>query len=541
MKNHRSQRRCSLLPLPRVVLFAGFLASMGPSLRADMPQTGCCKRKGLVPQIEAAIDGFRASVPGIMDKGGVPGAALALVDDQGIVWKEGFGYADEKKKEPVTPDTPFLIGGVSKLITATAVMLAVQDGLVKLDEPITAYLPDFTVNSRYEKHPEQKITLRRLLNYTAGIPLEAPVGNSFEPASTASFADHARSLYGSWLVCPVGSSFYLSDGSSDLAAYALQVAAGKPFQDYLQERLFTPLEMSNTTADRQKILDNPHRAIGHIMGLSKIPAAYPALGAGGIYGTASDLARLVQLHINQGVLENRAFVDRSLMETIHAPAGIAKTNPDVYYGQGVYVDKRSPERTETVLWHDGWGFGFLSLLHWYPEYGIGMVVLTNKLPNPVLADLGLSLTDKLVKAKLVPRRFPQPQPNHDGCVGVWWGWPEHQPTPFKNEWRQYCGTHNLRFSEYALEWWAHVAVLIMGRDEYTPRLQVREHDGFFCVTESKFFEQIGGFRSVDEKLQEVRPGVFATKGGGTLDFTREVPTWCNYRLEKGDEPRRASP
>jgi hypothetical protein len=52
------------------------------------------------------------------------------------------------------------------------------------------------------------------------------------------------------------------------------------------------------------------------------------------------------------------------------------------------------------------------------------------------------------------------------------------------------------------------------------------------VTESKFFEQVSGFRSVDEKLQEVRSGVFATRGGATLDFTREVPTWCNYRLEK---------
>ena len=86
-------------------------------------------------------------------------------------------------------------------------------GLVKLDEPITTYLPDFQINSRYEEHPEQKITLRRLLNFTAGLPVETPVGNYFEPASTASFEDHVRSLYGSWLVCPVGRSFYYSDAS----------------------------------------------------------------------------------------------------------------------------------------------------------------------------------------------------------------------------------------------------------------------------------------------------------------------------------------
>ena len=186
----------------------------------------------------------------------------------------------------MTPDTPFMICGLSKLITATAVMLAVQEGLVKLDEPITTYLPDFKVNSRYEEHPEQKITLRRLLDCTAGIPAEAPLGNDFEPASTVSFEDHVQSLYGSWLVCPVGSSFSFSNVSFDLAAYVVRKAADKQFKDYLKERLFTPLGMSHTTADRQEILANSERAIGHMMGMSKVPAVYPALGAGGIYSTA---------------------------------------------------------------------------------------------------------------------------------------------------------------------------------------------------------------------------------------------------------------
>ena len=528
--SHRRKHATPALVLSAVALEC--LAGMLTPLRAAIPQTGCYQRETLEPKVRAVIDEFRASVPGIMDKGGIPGAALALVDDQGIIWTEGFGYRGGKKKQPVTPDTSFMICGMSKLITATAVMLAVQDGMVKLDEPITTYLPDFKVNSRYEDHPEQKITLRRLLNYTAGIPVETPLGNYFEPASSVSFEDHVTSFYDSWLVCPVGRSFYFSAASSDLAAYAIRLTTGKLFKDYLRERLFTPLGMANTTADRQEILDNADRAIGHMIGMSKVPAVYPALGAGAVYSTARDMARFVQLHINLGTLEGRTVVDRPLMETIHAPVGIPKTDPNVYYGQGVYIDKRSPERTETLLWHEGWGFGFLSLLHWYPEYGIGMVVLTNKLPNPVLSDLGLTLTDKLVKGQLVQKRFPRPEPDYRGCLGTWWGWPDHPPTPCKPQWRQYCGTHNLRFSEYKLEWWAHLAVIIRGRDEFTPRIAVREKDGFLCVTESKFFEQITGLRSIDEKLQEVKPGVFTTKGGGTLDFTRAVPTWCNYRLEK---------
>jgi len=499
---------------------------------AALAQTACYKRTGLDPKIEAVIDEFRASVPGRMGKADVAGTSIALVDDQGILWTEGFGRTRGRPNKAVTPDTPFLLCGVSKLITATAVMLAVQDGLVSLDEPITTYLPEFKINSRYEEHPERRITLRHLLSYTAGLPVETPLGNYFEPSSTTSFDGHVKSLFGTWLVCPVGSSFYQSGASSDMAAYIVQRVSGKPFELYLKEKLFSPLGMAGSTADRNAILEDHERAVGHTGGIAKMTAVYPALGAGGVYSTARDMARFLQLHINRGTVDGRRFLDRALMDAIYRPAGLARTDPNVYYGFGVFLDKRSPERTESLLWHDGWGFGFTSLTHWYPEYGIGTVVLTNEMPNSALADLGLTLTDRLIKEKVVTKRFPWREPDGSHCVGPWWGWSGHVPTPYDRAWRRYEGTHSLRFSEYSLEWWAHLAVLIVGRDEYTPRIKVREKDGFLCVTESKFFEQVSGFRSVDEKLHEVKPGVFATKGGGTLDFTQAPPTWCNYRRER---------
>ena len=74
--------------------------------------------------------------------------------------------------------------------------------------------------------------------------------------------------------------------------------------------------------------------------------------------------------------------------------------------------------------------------------------------------------------------------------------------------------------------------MVKGRDEFSPRIKVCEKDGFLCVTESEFFDKIGLGRHIDEKLEEVKPGVFAAQSGITLDFTRDVPTWRNYRLEK---------
>lgn len=145
----------------------------------------------------------------------------------------------------------------------------------------------------------------------------------------------------------------------------------------------------------------------------------------------------------------------------------------------------------------------------------------------------MSLTDSLLRDKLVAKVAPQPDPDTSGCLGTWWGWPEHRPTPYQRSWRKYCGTHNLRFTEYGCEWWARLAILIKGRDEFTPRIKVQEKDGYLCVTESEFFDRIGLGRHLEEKLQEVKPGLFAAKSGMTLDFTRDFPTWRNYRLKKG--------
>lgn len=526
---------CRYAATARVVLLLAIAACVLPSgslLHAESLKADGFARPGLDPKIEAAIDEFSSSVPEILERGEVPGAAIALVDDQGVVWTQGFGRTG-RGRQAVTPDTPFLICGLSKLITATTVMIAVQDGLVSLDEPITTYLPDFTVNSRYEEHPERKITLRRLLDGTAGLPLEAPLGNYFEPVSTAAFEDHVKSIFESWLVYPVGIGTSYSSTSPDLAAYVIQVVSGMPYERYVKEKLFAPLGMTASTLDRSEILKNRDRAIGHMMGMAHLPAVYPGLASGGMYSTVRDLARLMQLHMNGGVLDGRRILDETLIATICEPVGVIRENPDVYYAMGIHIDKRAPERTEQILWHEGWGFGFTTMLHWYPERRIGAIVLTNKLPHSVLSDLGLSLTDRLVRGNLVPKVAPQPEPNTIGCPGVWSGWSEHKPTPYQRSWRKYCGTHNLRFTEYDLEWWARLAIFIKGRGEFTPRIKVQEKDGHLCVTESEFFDKVGLDRHIDERLQEIKPGLFAAQSGMILDFTQAIPTWRNYRLKGG--------
>lgn len=514
----------------RVVYLLIIICSCGVFSRGEAPARSF-RRNGLDPRVSTVVNDFRESVVELMKQHRVAGTAVALFDDQGVLWTEGFGFTAARGKIPVTPDTPFYLGSMSKLITATAVMVAVQDGLVELDKPITHYLPGFKVNSRYQNHSEQKITLRHLLNHTAGLPVEAPLGNHFEPSPELSFEAHVKSLYGCWLVFTPGQGFQCSHASLDLAAYVIQVTSGQPFEAYLREKIFIPLGMSCSLVERTAVLNAKDRAMGRMMGVAKMPAVFPVLGGACIYSSARDMARFMQMHINLGVVEGRHFLEPALVKILHKPVGIVKS-PDVYYGSGMFIDKRHPERVHTILWQDGWGFGFSGLLHWYPEFGVGAIALSNRLPNPGMSNLGLSLTDQLIQQKLVGRRFPPLNPGTNQLVGAWWGWPDHQPTPYRAEWRKYCGQYRLKFTAYELEWWAKLAVLIKGRDELTPRITLQAKDGFLCLTESAFFDLIDLGRHKEQRLQEIKPGLFSTASGIVLNLAPEEPTWRNYRMEK---------
>ncbi len=112
----------------------------------------------------------------------------------------------DRTATPARVGTVFSVQSISKNFTAAAVLLAVQEGLLDLDTPITTYLPDFTVHGIFEDHPERKITLRMLLSHTAGFTHETPIGNNFDLGSV-SFEDHIKSISDTWLRFPVGTGF----------------------------------------------------------------------------------------------------------------------------------------------------------------------------------------------------------------------------------------------------------------------------------------------------------------------------------------------
>ena len=346
-------------------------------------------------------------IPQLMEQFDIPGMALGLCDATQLLWARGFGTTRRGGGQLVTPQTMFSIQSCSKMYTATAVLLAVQQGLVELDEPITTYLPGFSVRSRFEQHPEAKITLRHLLTHSAGLTHEAPVGSNYE-VGNASFSAHCQSISATWLRFPVGHHQEYSNLGVDLAVYILQVVSGLPFHRFVDWYLLQPLDLHRTTFDEAVISREPNRAVGHSKQLGEhLPLRIPMVGAGGVYTSVEDACRYLQFQLAEG----ESLLDPGLLAQMPRLPGL-EDGQTSGYGAGLMVTRAGGALARG---HGGRGFGFLADMYWMPVEGVGIAMLTNSVDHPqgeVVMDIieGLSTSSNSIfsppslRPPVTPRR-----------------------------------------------------------------------------------------------------------------------------------------
>jgi CubicO group peptidase (beta-lactamase class C family) len=348
-------------------------------------------------ELASLIGTEREKIREEMVKQGVPGAAICLVRDGKPAWIEGFSVTDATSKHPIGLDTIFSIQSTSKNMTATAIMLAVERGLLDLDKPITTYVPDFRVKSRFGKEPQEQMTLRLLLSHRAGFTHEAPVGNN-DDLSFPSFEAHVRSISDTWLRFPVGDRFRYSNLGVDLAGFILQTVMHRPFADCMKTLLFEPLGMNDTTAHTDEYMHRANRALGHVNGYEPRPRALPFIPSGGIYSSARDLATYLAFHLSEGKSGGRSILNESLWKEMHSfPFGGA-------YSLGVTGwQLRFGETDLWTLHHNGGGCGYGCVFRFYPEENIGLGVLFNRATSAPYR-WGEALVDQIIARRHGPMR-----------------------------------------------------------------------------------------------------------------------------------------
>lgn len=301
----------------------------------------------------------------------VAGAEVGIGRDGFVLYKKGYGYRDVARRLPVTANTLFPIGSITKQFTAACVILLVQSGAVDLDADISRYLPD-------APHGDE-ITVRELLDQTSGLPNYGTESVYAEMASGSlrprGLADVLALVAGKPLHFAPGTKFEYSDTNYMLLGEIVQRTSGHSYSGYLALHVFDPLGLANThyLESTAPIVADQTRGYDYANGAYRLVPFY-GMGWGGAAGaiasTVSDLVAWDGSFFSGGLIAQRYV---ALATT--PPAGVGAGNPlCAGYGFGWCVGRANERK---IVWHNGAIVGGRTLNAVFPRHGIAVVILTN--------------------------------------------------------------------------------------------------------------------------------------------------------------------
>ena len=275
---------------------------------------------------EPTLPGIGAAMQEMVAKNEIAGAVTVVVAKDKVLHIESTGLADVAAKRPMTPDTLFWIASMTKPITGTAVLMLQDEGKLNVADPVAKYLPEFA-NLKTPSGKPANLTITQLLTHTSGL------GEAGGPA--AQQAKTLADLVPIWLAAPMqyepGAKWSYTQSGINAAARIVEVVSGQTFDAFVQQRLFDPLGMKDTTfypSDVQRArLATPYAKNKDTGALDAVPPRdgyegtrnRPPQGNGGLYSTARDYARFCQMLLAGGTLDGRRYLSADAMKFLSTP------------------------------------------------------------------------------------------------------------------------------------------------------------------------------------------------------------------------------
>lgn len=320
------------------------------------------------------IERLRSRIAGVLASEGVPGAGIALVAQGRVVWAGGVGVADRVSGRPVTADTLFRVGSVTKSLIALGLLRLVEEGRLSLGARVSDLVPEIAVENRFAGRAP--VTVAHLLEHTAGFddmrPNEtyAPIEAERLPLQKV-LAINPRSRVVRW---QPGSRFSYSNPGYTVAAYIMEKVTGRPYEEYLRQAVLEPLGMGGA---RLWWDDAVAKRLAQGYAGPERPVAYQAIyhrPAGSLMASPADLAQLVRLWLGRGQMDGRTLVSPAAIARMEHSETLRLAGTDTDYGLGNYGDVWWPVKSRG---HDGGIDGFVASYRYFPERGVGFVVLVN--------------------------------------------------------------------------------------------------------------------------------------------------------------------
>ncbi|MBB6050557.1 serine hydrolase [Armatimonas rosea] len=306
----------------------------------------------------------------------IPGLSLGVLRDGKLVYTHGFGLRDVAKKLPATPETLYCIGSSTKAFTATAVLMAVDAGKVKLSERPVTYLPYFKLR---DPETNAKLTVSDLLCHSSGLPRTDFLMLAGE--GTLSRKELIQAVGAAKPTAKLGEKFQYQNLMFAAAGEVAATAFGMPYEKVIEQKIFAPLGMTRSTLSVAKALADKDHATGYDPASQKplpwrdITATAPA---GAINSSVVDMAKWVEALLSEAkpLLSPESY---AAMTQKHI-----SMSPTVDYGYGWFLDKW---KGASVVEHGGNIDGFNAEVAFVPEKKWGLVMLSNVSQSPMAREI----------------------------------------------------------------------------------------------------------------------------------------------------------
>lgn len=342
------------------------------------------------------------SVAKELKKFSIPGAAYTIVQNNKVIATQSFGYIDQAKSHKINNNTIFRLASVSKPFAATITTMLAQEQRLKLSDPITAYLPNFSLAT---PGAANKIQLKHLLSHTSGLMPNAYDNLLHENWSMEKVISRFARVTP---ICQPEKCYGYQNIAYSFVQSAIEKASNKPYSDLLQERIFTPLRMQRASVGIDVFMQNKNTAKPHILRkkiksgkknhagkdikryiwrtVKVTPDYYKVAPAAGINASIADLSKwlIANLGHNPEVL-SLALISELTTPRIRTKKDLRRRYwrehlTDAHYGYGWRVYQLNG--TE-IIYHSGWVAGFRADIGYSPELDIGFAVLINAESNVI--------------------------------------------------------------------------------------------------------------------------------------------------------------
>jgi CubicO group peptidase (beta-lactamase class C family) len=334
------------------------------------------------------IDDF---VRRVMQERHIPAVSIAVIKDGVVVRTAGYGIANVEHNSAARPDTVYKIGSVSKQFLAAGIMLLVQDGRLAVDDNLGKHLSGIPA-------AWQDIRLRHLLTHTSGLVREAP---GFDPYKLQPDIDLIKTAYAVPLQWKPGERYEYSNVGYYILAEVIHQVSGKPWSEFLHERVFAPLGMTNTRVTTVTDII-PNRADGHVWNEEKLTKAEDwttVRPSGAFLSTAVDMAKW------EAALQTDRILKPSSKTEMWTPL-VLNSGEKYPYGFGWELDDFPPGQFITgvpMIRHEGTIPGFRAAYGRLPKQNLAVIVLSNldrAALDSIVAGIAVRYAPEIMRAAL---------------------------------------------------------------------------------------------------------------------------------------------